>query len=200
MSDGSARSRAITDVVGGVVVVPPASGATLTQTWRSIEAIYDQEFDNLWRSLRRLGIPETLLEDAVHEVFLVAHARMHTFDRSRPLRPWLFGIAVRVAADMRRRGRRAQPAPDIAEAMVSHDVVGPEEALAAREAQTLVDQALGTLDFDQRSVMVMHDLESVPAPAIAEALSVSVNTVYSRLRLARAKVTTFLRRRRVDKL
>jgi RNA polymerase sigma-70 factor (ECF subfamily) len=166
--------------------------------WHSIEAVYEAEFDNLWRSLRRLGVGDAFLEDAIQEVFLVAHARMHTFDRSRPLRPWLFGIAVRVAAEMRRRLRRAHPSPELAESIIGRDPRSPEEALVTRQTQALVDDALGTLDFDQRVVMVMHDLESVPAPAIAEALSLSVNTVYSRLRLARARVTTFLRRRRAS--
>jgi RNA polymerase sigma-70 factor, ECF subfamily len=160
-----------------------------------LEEIYEEEFENVWRSLRRLGVPEANLEDAVQEVFVAAHARLHTFDRSRPIRPWLFGIAVRVAAEMRRGARRARWRPQLADALVDPDPSGPEEALAARQAQALVDRALATLDFDQRVVIVMHDLENMTAPAIAESFSVPLNTVYSRLRLARAKVLAFLRQK-----
>jgi RNA polymerase sigma-70 factor (ECF subfamily) len=73
---------------------------------------------------------------------------------------------------------------------------GPEDALAAREARTLMDRALARLDFDQRVVLVMHDLDELPAPTIAEAISAPLNTVYSRLRLARAKVAAFVARKR----
>jgi RNA polymerase sigma-70 factor, ECF subfamily len=160
-----------------------------------LEEVYEREFENVWRSLRRLGVPEADLEDAVQEVFVAAHARLHTFDRSRPIRPWLFGIAVRVAAEMRRGARRARWRPQLADALLDPDPSGPEEALAARQAQVLVDRALATLDFDQRVVMVMHDLENMTALAIAESCSVPLNTVYSRLRLARAKVLAFLRQK-----
>jgi RNA polymerase sigma-70 factor (ECF subfamily) len=160
-----------------------------------LEEIYEEEFENVWRSLRRLGVPEANLEDAVQEVFVAAHARLHTFDRSRPIRPWLFGIAVRVAAEMRRGARRARWRSQLTDALVDPHPSGPEEAVAARQAQALVDRALATLDFDQRVVIVMHDLENMTAPAIAESLSVPLNTIYSRLRLARAKVLAFLRQK-----
>jgi RNA polymerase sigma-70 factor, ECF subfamily len=170
---------------------PPAVGHP-----SSIAEAYESEFDNIWRTLRRLGLPETILEDAVQEVFLAAHARLHTFDHARPMRPWLYGIAIRVASEMRRRQRRTTPNLETAEAIVARDRSGPEEALAAREARTLMDQALAQLDFDQRVVLVMHDLDELPAPTIAETISAPLNTVYSRLRLARAKVAAFVARKR----
>src|SRR5829696_9438267 len=99
-----------------------------------IADLYELEFDNLWRSLQRLGVPRASLEDAVQEVFVAAHARLHTFDESRPVRPWLFGIAVRVASEMRRRDRRAAPGIDAAASVAALPRSDPEEALATREA------------------------------------------------------------------
>ena len=61
-------------------------------------AAYDAEFEVVWLYLRRLGVPEADVEDAVHDVFVVAHRRYGTYDPSRPLRPWLLGIAFRIAA------------------------------------------------------------------------------------------------------
>jgi RNA polymerase sigma-70 factor, ECF subfamily len=163
-----------------------------------LEELYEAEFQNIWRSLRRLGVPDAQLEDAVQEVFVAAHARRHHFDRSRPLRPWLFGIAVRVAAELRRKARRTLLTFEAVEGTVrtGRDRLSPEEAMAARETRDLIDEALAHVDFDQRVVIVMHDLEEVAAPVIAETMSIPLNTVYSRLRLARAKVLLFLKRRR----
>jgi RNA polymerase sigma-70 factor, ECF subfamily len=177
--------------------VPPRRG-TVQPVDRAarIAELYEAEFDNVWRSLQRLGVPRASLEDAVHEVFVAAHARLHTFDESRPVRPWLFGIAVRAAAELRRGERRAAPTSDAAAAVAAAPGASPDEALAAREAQALVDEALDQLPFEQRVALVMHDLEEIPAPAIAEALAVPLNTVYSRVRLARARVSVFVRRSR----
>ncbi len=55
---------------------------------------------------------------------------------------------------------------------------------------------LNELDDNQRAVFVMADLEGMRAHEIAEALDVKLNTVYSRLRLARAKFERGLARYR----
>jgi RNA polymerase sigma-70 factor (ECF subfamily) len=64
---------------------------------------------------------------------------------------------------------------------------------ASRQASRRLHAALARLDIDQRAVVVMHDLNGIPVPEIASALDVPLNTVYSRLRLGRAKITAALR-------
>ena len=155
-----------------------------------LDMLYESEFENIWGLLQRLGVSDSNIEDGVQEVFVAAHARLSTFDAMRPIRPWLFGITVRVASEMRRRARRAMPPREGIEALVSESSSGPEQQVIAR---ALVTAALDQLDFDQRAVLVMHDVEGFAAPEIAQALVTPLNTVYSRLRLARAKVTALLR-------
>ena len=62
----------------------------------------------------------------------------------------------------------------------------PVTSDAKIEARDVVLRALEALDFDRRTVIVMHDLEGFDAPEIAAQLGALLNTVYSRLRLARA--------------
>ena len=58
--------------------------------------------------------------------------------------------------------------------------------MAGAEAVRFLDRFLATLDDARRAVFVMADIEQVSAPEISVALAVKVNTVYSRLRSARA--------------
>jgi RNA polymerase sigma-70 factor, ECF subfamily len=134
------------------------------------------------------------VEDAVHDVFVVAHRRQAAYDPARPLRPWLLGIAFRVAAQ-RRRQRRPEVSLDLPEAELPDPTQGPEEALLQSQSRGRLQAALGEISLDQRAVVVMHDLNGVSAPEIAGALDVPLNTVYSRLRLGRAKVAEALRGR-----
>ena len=69
-------------------------------TW---EAFYEAQFDFVWRSLRRLGVPASGLDDATQEVFLVAFRRASAFEGRSTFKTWLFGIAWNVA---RRAARR----------------------------------------------------------------------------------------------
>ena len=155
-------------------------------------AAYDAEFEAVWLYLRRLGVPEADVEDAVHDVFVVAHRRYGSYDASRPLRPWLLGIAFRIAAQWRRRHRLEVSVPD-PEPERPDEGRAPDEIVASEQARSRLQAALSLLDMHQRAVVVMHDLNGIPVPEIATSLDVPLNTVYSRLRLGRAKISAALR-------
>lgn len=163
------------------------------------EAVYAQWFDSVWLLLRRLGVREADLEDAAQEVFIVVHRRLADYDPERPLRPWLAGIAHRVALRERRRPRNhreSMPGPEAFEHRL-RDEQHPEQALAAAQRRARVHAALEALDARQRPVFVMHELHGMPCPEIAEALDLPVNTVYTRLRAARASFRAAVSRLRL---
>ncbi len=140
--------------------------------------LFEAEFAYVCRSLRRLGVREADMKDVAQEIFLTVHRHLDEYDTARPVRPWLFSFALRFAANYRRLVRNHGHVPD-------DDL--PQEAGrgADVEARDLVLRALGALSFDFRVVIVMHDLEGFSAPEIAEQLGCKLNTVYSRIRLAR---------------
>jgi len=147
--------------------------------------IYKEHHSFVWRSVRRLGLPESGVDDAVQDVFMVAYRRLGDFEGRSTIKTWLFGIALRVVKDHRRKAMRAErriaaleaPAP----APTVEDDVGQKRAIA------LLDSLLDTLDEPQRAVFVMAEVEGMTAPEISSVLDVKLNTVYSRLRLARRK-------------
>ncbi len=156
-------------------------------------AVYEAELSYVWSALGRLGVPGPEREDLAHEVFVIALERMPSFDATRPLRPWLFGIALRVVARQRRRARYVREVP-VATPDATDDRRPPDEAAAAGQEQRLVLKALEALDLDRRAVVVLHDLDGHPIPDVARALNLRLNTAYSRLRLGRAEFVAALRR------
>src|SRR5689334_11305277 len=161
----------------------------------AFDALYEAHFDFVWRSLRRLGVPEAQMDDAVQDVFLVVHRRLGGFEGRSSLKTWLFGIALKVASLHRRTAqrRRTEPLPD-----EPIDASGlPADALTeAADAARLVRELLDALDEDRRAVFVLAELEQMTAPEISSALGVNLNTVYSRLRLARRDFDAALARHR----
>jgi len=160
-----------------------------------LEDIYDEHFDFVWRSARRMGVAESAADDVVQEVFLVAHRRLKDFEGRSSVKTWLFGILMRVVSDHRRRLRRKgglAPLPDGLAAERSC----PEGEADKRAKVRLLHALLEELDEDKRAVFVLAELEQMTAPEIAEALDVKLNTVYSRLRAARKKFESALRRHR----
>jgi RNA polymerase sigma-70 factor (ECF subfamily) len=156
-------------------------------------AIYVQQFKYVSNQLRRLGIPEADLPDVTHDVFVTVHRRLDSFDRSRPVRPWLFGILFRVAADHQRLHRRTRELLPAVPPDPEDPGPRPDDALLDRQARAVANQALATLDGRLRSVLVMHDLGGRGVPEIAEQLQIPVKTVYTRLRVARERLATAAR-------
>jgi RNA polymerase sigma-70 factor (ECF subfamily) len=143
--------------------------------------LFDREFGYVCRALRRLGVRAGDLEDVAQELFVAVHHALPAYDERRALRPWLFSFALRFAANYRRLARHAGYASDGAFRTMA--ATGHPDA----EARDMVLRALEPLDLDRRAVIVMHDLEGFSAPEIAGQLGIPLNTVYSRLRLARGE-------------
>lgn len=168
--------------VMGAVDFAPSVEVVIAADERSCFDAFLSEFDYLCRTLRRLGVGPEDLEDDAHEVFLVLNRRWADYDASRPLRPYLFGIAFRVVA--RRKRRQKRELSEVFEEMEG-DTAHPEAALEAARARELVLAALSRIPLARRAVFVMHDIDEVPMREIVKALSLPLFTGYSRLRKAR---------------
>lgn len=159
---------------------------------RTFDALYEEHFDFVWRSLRRLGVHPALVEDAAQDTFVVVHRRMSDLRPECSAKAWLFGIAMRVAADYRRtRKRKGTVSYDVD--MTAASDTGPYEGALRAEAVRFVERFLASVDEDKRAVFVMADLEGMSAPEISEALGTNLNTVYSRLRLVRERFLAYMR-------
>ncbi len=148
--------------------------------------VYAQHFRFVWRSLRRLGVPESDAADGVQDVFLVVHRRLPEFEGRSKITTWLYSICFHVARDrrklahMRRRADNDEPLLDCADERAD---VGAEAE--RRQAVALLEAILDELPLEQRAVFTLFELDSVSGEEIAEMLDVPLGTVYSRLRLAR---------------
>jgi len=159
-------------------------------------AVYDEHFAFVWRSLRRLGVPERALDDGAQDVFIVVHRRLAEFEGRSSLKSWLFGIARRVAHDHRRRIGRKERTEELHESTADPRGATPAADAERAEAVRALHEILASLDDDKREVFVLAELEQMTAPEIADAIGANLNTVYSRLRAARLAFDAAVQRRR----
>lgn len=163
---------------------PPAPDEECLQAFQA-------EFDYVWRTLRRFGTPPGDVEDLVQEAFLALRKSWSQYDPERPLRPYLFGIAFRIASAHQRKYKREVASPILE---VGDTGPGPEDVLQAKQARVVVLAALERVPLPRRAVLVMHDLDGVPVGEVAAALSIPLFTAYSRLRKARKELDSAVRR------
>ncbi|MBL9021368.1 MAG: RNA polymerase sigma factor [Myxococcales bacterium] len=165
--------------------VPDASAASGTRA--SFEALYDEHVDRIYRSLRRFGVAESSLDDAVQEVFVTAYRRLDAFEGRSSLSTWLCGIALHVARSHRRHARRHPETPTEDPSVLDGPSEGSlERTIEDAEAVRILAGLLDELDDDKREAFVLSELEQLSAPEIAASLGINVNTAYARIRAARA--------------
>jgi RNA polymerase sigma-70 factor (ECF subfamily) len=168
----------------------PAPAGHAVEPRPTFAQLYESHFAFVWRSARRLGTPDASIDDVVQEIFVVAHRRLVKFEGRSSLKTWLFGIVLNVVRAYRRSLRAKHPhslTPGVRADIegLADTAAGPHEHAARVEAARLVDRLLDALDDDKREVFVLAELEQMSAPEIASSLALPLNTVYSRLRLAR---------------
>lgn len=155
------------------------------------ESLTAEELFRTWapfvaRMLGRVGVPPADLEDAVQEVFLVAHRRGGFTPGRACEKTWLAEIALRVASNVRRTRRRRPTVHDeTALGQVSAQGADPLDCAELRQKLERVAAALESLSQEARLVFVMVEIEQASAEEVARAQGVPVGTVYSRLHTAR---------------
>ncbi len=160
-----------------------------------VAVLFRAHFDFVRRVLRRCGVTEADLDDAVQEVFLVVHRRIDDFEGRASETTWLYAVAVRVASTLRRSASREQARrAKVGEQMHGAGEADPERELSRQEAAALLDRLLDELDTTKRTVFVLAELEGVPVPEIAQIMEANLRTTHSRLRLARKRFNDALAR------
>lgn len=161
---------------------------------KAAEALYRENYGFVWRNARRLGAGDDWVDDAVHEVFLVATRRLAEFEGRSSTKTWLFAITFRVVQRLKRdhARRRRQGARYESEAP-SPIANAAEETEAAEYLRYL----LGLLPDAHRVILILVELEGFTSAAVAESLGVPAGTVDSRLRAARALLAKVHERERV---
>jgi RNA polymerase sigma-70 factor (ECF subfamily) len=156
--------------------------ATVAAEFLGCVGVFEAQFDYVFHTLRRHGIARDDVEDLVQEVFLVMWRRWAEYDATRPLRPWLAGIAFRVAYNHRQRIGREVPGGLLD---AEDSAPNPEQHLDSVSARSLVLRVLADLPEKYRRLIVAHDLDGVPMREIAGSLAVPLFTAHTRLRAAR---------------
>jgi RNA polymerase sigma-70 factor (ECF subfamily) len=167
----------------------------------TLAQVYQQHIDFVWRNARRLGMSSVSADDVVQDVFMVVQRRLGDFDiGTGSMRSWLFGILLRVVHDHRRSHRRKT------KRWVSLEQYGaqaeqalgypptPSDLAERSERVRLVDALLDQLEAEQRTLIVLAELEQWTIPDIARHFGCDVKVVYSKLRNARRQFEKVYRR------
>lgn len=141
----------------------------------------------VWRLLRGMGVREGDLDDLCQETFLVVHRKLPGFEPHASLRSWIYGIALRVTADYRKRAHRKRETL-MAEPPEVSSTRGPAHVLEQQQDWALLDRLMAELTEEQRQVFVLFEIEEVAMQEVSAIVGCPLQTAYSRLHAARKHI------------
>lgn len=161
--------------------------------------LYSKHVDYVWKTARRLGIPDAEADDVVQETFLrvLRLRKLYVKDRGSE-RTWLFALLFRVVQHHRRwHSRRSAHMEDGVDfdVLPADGAMYPDRYTENVESIRVAEEILEGLDPERRAVLVLAELEEKPVSEIAALLGINVNTATSRLRQARKHVEAAIARR-----
>jgi len=152
--------------------------------------------NSLYAFLRLFLNRHELVEDVFQETFLQLFTSRESFDRNRPLRPWLFTIAANKAKDALRKWQRTNAIPigtmgdsedlsfdDILNSVTS-DRTMPYEELQKSETAFRVRQIIADMPENLKEILILAYFNRFSYKQMAEILSIPIGTVKSRLHTA----------------
>jgi RNA polymerase sigma-70 factor, ECF subfamily len=139
-----------------------------------------------------LGDREEAL-DLSQDVFLRVFSTLHRFRGQSSLRTWIYRIAVNQARNRHRFWRRRHRADQVSldehvavhgDCLSGHEA-SPDGVFAQKELATRLRTALDHLPFDQRTAIILREIDGLSYEEIAFSLGIAIGTVKSRLTRAR---------------
>jgi RNA polymerase sigma-70 factor (ECF subfamily) len=145
--------------------------------------------DYLFAMTVRVIRDRDVAEDAVQEAFFSAYRNLDRFSGSS-FRAWLTRIAINAARDiLRKRKRRpSEPYPEWEDESwqpPAPEAEGPEQVSLVGQQRAVLARAMGTISDDQRTAIILYDVQGYDYAEIAEMTAVSVGTVKSRIHRGR---------------
>ncbi len=158
--------------------------------------IYNTYFGFVWSTSRHHGVRPSEVDDVTQDVFITVFRKFQRLERSECMRSWVYTIVRRTVQKYHRK-RLTRPLDVDTEPLDpelhTHGSLAVNDAGSLEKAE-LLHNLLARLDAKKRDVFILTELEDFTASEIAEMLQVPLNTVYSRLRIARSELKAALRR------
>jgi len=167
------------------------------------ELVAEHRYAILQLGLNLLGDEDEAL-DLSQEVFLTVFRKISSFERKSALRTWIYRIAINQARNRhrlwKRRHRNDQVSIDdhIAEhgEFYSGEESTPDQVLAKKELAASLKRAFDSLPFDQRTAIVLREIDGMTIEDIATSMNMITGCVKSRLTKARRALRAKLREAR----
>jgi len=170
-------------------------GAARAGDAKAIDALLKRHQGQVYRFALKMCRDEEDAKDILQDTMLASIRALRGFRGSSSVSTWLYSIARSFCIKKRRRSKFAPPADKVLplesvadSAALPDEQRGPEETVAGDQLRAAIDDAIAALPPTYREVLVLRDIEGLPAAEVAKVVGIGERAVKSRLHRARMAV------------
>lgn len=154
--------------------------------YAAFETLYNKYKGQVYRTALAIVRDQGAAEDILQDCFIRMYTHIERIDSSLPLIPWLYRVTVNLSYNwVTRRKKWLTPLEAVVDRLTMSPRTSPEQIVEENELQQAVQEAIYTLNFDQRVVLILFYLTNFSIREIAYILDVPEGTVKSRLHYGR---------------
>jgi RNA polymerase sigma-70 factor (ECF subfamily) len=161
----------------------------------ALGSLYSRYKTQMFRTALAITHDHSAAEDILQEGFLRLYTNVDRLDEDRPLAPWLYRVIVNLSYNwVTRQGRWLAPLEHAIEHLRASPKSLPEKVMEQTELQQMVREALDSLGFGHRVVLILFYLGGFSLKEVAYILDLPEGTVKSRLHYGRERLRSHLER------
>ena len=163
----------------------------------ALAILVDRHKDLVYRVAMQITKNSDDASDVLQDAFLKVYDSINAFRQESAFETWLYRIVVNLSIDAVKKQKRQQESmaslSEVSDVHQSQDIQqDPTRQAERNELQEWVTQAVNSLSIKHRAVVILHELEGLSHPQIADILDCSEGTVRSRLHYARKRLRVLL--------
>ena len=163
----------------------------------ALAILVDRHKDLVYRVAMQITKNSDDASDVLQDAFLKVYDSINAFRQESAFETWLYRIVVNLSIDAVKKRKRQQESmaslSEVSDVHQSQDIQqDPTRQAERNELQEWVTQAVNSLSIKHRAVVILHELEGLSHPQIADILDCSEGTVRSRLHYARKRLRVLL--------
>ena len=163
----------------------------------ALAILVDRHKDLVYRVAMQITKNSDDASDVLQDAFLKVYDSINAFRQESAFETWLYRIVVNLSIDAVKKRKRQQESmaslSEVSDVHQSQDIQqDPTRQAEKNELQEWVTQAVNSLSIKHRAVVILHELEGLSHPQIADILDCSEGTVRSRLHYARKRLRVLL--------
>ncbi|HEY4690336.1 MAG TPA: sigma-70 family RNA polymerase sigma factor [Anaerolineae bacterium] len=162
----------------------------------ALGTVYDKYRLQVFHTALAITRDRQAAEDILQECFLKVFSYVDRIDASLPLLPWLYRVTVNLSYTWATRQSRWRTSlENLLDHLVAPPRTAPEGQFEARDLKARIQDAIESLPFNQRAVVILYYLSDLSLKEIAYVLDCPVGTIKSRLHYGRETLRSRLSRR-----